>query len=205
MPNELAMKKITFSILLFLTVYAFITTMAHRSSSKALHLHQAVSRNDQPSHRPKEPTFRREKNQTSPSGTNITNDRHKKIDDLMFQSWLNRTPKIQDGIWLAKTNRLAPLYQNAFKSMNLDESKAKDALNIILERERKQFDLMAQLRSEGFSNGAKKFAESYKNENHIAEVELRHLLDDEQYDRLEKVEKEILAQTMSEAANIMKK
>lgn len=62
---------------------------------------------------------------------------------------------------------------------------------------------MKQLRFEGFSKGAKKFADSYKKENQIAEMQLRLLLDDEQYKKLADLERKMTSKTMSEAADII--
>lgn len=192
------MKKALWPVLIVCMAAAFLARIADPAT-----LHQVTSDKEPANLVPGKSQHEEKATLSAGDDTRSNDNRHAKLDDLMFQSWLLRTPEIDDGIRRARTRRLTRLYQDAFSSLNLSEDKSLEAIGIVLRREANKYDLMKQLRFEGFSKGAKKFADSYKKENQIAEMQLRLLLDDEQYKKLADLERKMTSKTMSEAADII--
>jgi hypothetical protein len=113
----------------------------------------------------------------------------KKLDDLFFQTWLMQTPETNEGLWQARVRSTKALYEEVFKSLNINSSTKDKVMSIVLEREKNKLEFKQILYVEGFTKGGKKFAASLRSEEAIAEYQLRSLLGDKQYEILAQIER----------------
>ncbi|MES2505532.1 MAG: hypothetical protein V4599_02440 [Verrucomicrobiota bacterium] len=130
---------------------------------------------------------------------------NEKYDELYSKIAAGMTPETRDLIWRAGQRRTVSLYKDVFDSLNLDLETANQAMEIILEREKKKLEAAFQGYEDGYTKGSKKHAETSQMESYLAEAQLRKLLGDRRYEDLAKAEVGHKARVATEAQKIVRK
>lgn len=130
---------------------------------------------------------------------------NEELDKLYKSIAAGMTPETRAGIWSAGQKRIVSLYKDVFDSWNLDSETANQAMEIILEREKKKLEAAFQGYEDGYSKGSKKQAETSQMESYVAEAQLRKLLGERRYEELAKAEGRHRASIATEAQKIVRK
>lgn len=130
---------------------------------------------------------------------------NEELDKLYASIATGMTPETRDLIWRARQRRTVSLYKDVFDSLNLDSETANQAMEIILEREKKKLEAAFQGYEDGYTKGSKKQAETSQMESYLAEAQLRKLLGDRRYEALANAEGRNKASTAAEAQKIVRR
>lgn len=130
---------------------------------------------------------------------------NEELDKLYASIAAGMTPETRDLIWRARQRRTVSLYKDVFDSLNLDSETANQAMEIILEREKKKLEAAFQGYEDGYSKGSKKQAETSQMESYLAEAQLRKLLGDRRYEALANAEGRDKTSTAAEAQKIVRR